>query len=77
MRPCMGNNVDSSPDRYIDIGAGMNTAEIIASAVVAAILALAVFLFIRTRKKGGCSGNCSACGQGALCGKHGKENGVK
>jgi len=52
----------------------MNTADIIVAATIAAILALAVVLYIKKRKKGGCSCDCGSCG---LCTERKKNGGER
>ena len=47
-----------------------NAATIIASSVILVLVGIAVFSIVngKKNKKGGCTGNCHACGTGCPCG---------
>ena len=45
----------------------MNIYDIILIIVIVAVLTAAVFLAVRSRKRGGCCGNCSECTSSLRC----------
>ena len=46
-----------------------NAAAIIAIAVILIVIGIAVYSLVKDKKnkKGGCTGNCAACGMGCSC----------